>query len=63
MIRVAGNIVAPSLIGSVEFAARYAEGIATAAHESFRGAFAEAPPSEHKEFLRSMTQFMVERRR
>jgi geranylgeranyl diphosphate synthase type II len=48
--------------GSIDFAVSYAEGIATQARGVFAAAFAEAPPSEHKEFLRAMTGYMVERR-
>jgi geranylgeranyl diphosphate synthase type II len=48
---------------SLAFAARYAEGIARAARDSFTDAFDEAPPSEHKDFLRAMTRYIVDRTR
>lgn len=49
--------------GSIEFAADYGRGIASAAYESFGAAFAEAPPSPHRDFLRSMVAYMLERTR
>ena len=48
---------------SLEFAADYGAGIADAAHRSFEAAFAEAPPSQHVEFLHRMVDYMLERTR
>jgi geranylgeranyl diphosphate synthase, type II len=48
---------------SVAYATEYAAGIAGAARETFDEAFAAAKPSPHRDFLRSMIGYMVDRRR
>jgi geranylgeranyl diphosphate synthase type II len=48
--------------GSVDFAAEYASGIASAATSSFEEAFGGRPPGPAKAFLRSLIPYMLGRR-
>jgi geranylgeranyl diphosphate synthase type II len=48
--------------GSVQFAEAFRASMAAAAESEFVQAFADAPDSTHKEFLRSLVTFVVERR-
>ena len=47
--------------GSIAFAQNFAEGIKAAAIHAFEPAFAAAPPSPDRVFLRDMVDFMLER--
>ncbi len=47
--------------GSIEFARSFAEGVRAAAVDAFEPAFAAAPPSPDRAFLRSMVDFMLSR--
>jgi geranylgeranyl diphosphate synthase type II len=49
--------------GSIEFARDYAAGITAAAHEAFEIAFAAAPGSPHREFVRGLIPYMLARSR
>jgi geranylgeranyl diphosphate synthase type II len=48
--------------GSITFAAEYAQGIAGAALDAFEAAFASAPPSPDREFVRALVPYMLDRR-
>ena len=48
--------------GSIAFAEAYGRGIAAAALDAFEAAFADAPPSRHREFVRAMVPYMLARR-
>ena len=47
--------------GSLDFAFQFGQGIATAAYETFDEAFAEVPPSTHREFIRGLVPYMLAR--
>jgi geranylgeranyl diphosphate synthase type II len=47
--------------GSLEFARQYGSGIIAAACDAFAPAFAEAPPSEHLEFIRGLIPYLLAR--
>jgi geranylgeranyl diphosphate synthase type II len=49
--------------GSVPFTQAYASGIASAALDAFETAFAAARPSPHKDFVRAIVPYMLDRRR
>jgi geranylgeranyl diphosphate synthase, type II len=48
--------------GSIEFAAAYARGIAGAALDAFEAAFAPAPTGPHRDFVRALVPYMLDRR-
>lgn len=48
--------------GSIDFATEYGQGIADAARRSFSDAFGNVPPSPHRQFLRDMVDYMLDRR-
>jgi geranylgeranyl diphosphate synthase, type II len=48
--------------GSIDFAAAYAQGIASAALDAFEAAFADAEPGPDKDFIRAVVPYMVARR-
>lgn len=48
-------------VGSIEFAADFADGIRRSAYDSFDRAFVGAPDSDDKELLRSVVDFMLDR--
>ena len=48
--------------GSIEFAAAYARGIASAALDAFEEAFAAAAPGPDRDFVRALIPYMLERR-
>jgi geranylgeranyl diphosphate synthase, type II len=47
--------------GSLEFAFQFGQGVAAAAYESFHQAFAEVPPSPHRDFVEALIPYMLER--
>jgi geranylgeranyl diphosphate synthase, type II len=47
--------------GSLEFAFQFGQGVAAAAYESFAQAFAEVPPSPHRDFVEALIPYMLER--
>ena len=47
--------------GSIAFATEYGGGIAAAAYESFDTAFRSVPDSPHRDFLRGLVAYMLER--
>jgi geranylgeranyl diphosphate synthase type II len=47
--------------GSLQFAAAYAQGIASAAFDAFDSAFSEAPPGPDVEFIRALIPYMLGR--
>jgi geranylgeranyl diphosphate synthase type II len=48
-------------VGSIEFAAEFADGIRRSADDAFDRAFAGTPESDDKELLRSVVDFMLDR--
>jgi geranylgeranyl diphosphate synthase type II len=48
-------------LGAVDAARRKAEALAGAAQHEFEHAFASAPPSRHKDFLRELPTWVFER--
>jgi geranylgeranyl diphosphate synthase type II len=48
--------------GSIRFAEEFRASMTAAGESEFDQAFAEAPDSAHKEFLRSLVAYVVERR-
>jgi geranylgeranyl diphosphate synthase type II len=47
--------------GSLEFAFQFGQGVAAAAYESFHQAFADVPPSPHRDFVEALIPYMLER--
>jgi len=47
--------------GSVDFAFQFGQGIASAAYESFREAFASVPPSSARDFIEALVPYMLAR--
>jgi hypothetical protein len=46
--------------GSLEFAVQFGQGVA-AAYEAFSEAFADVPPSPHRDFVEAIVPYMLER--
>ena len=47
--------------GSLDFAFQFGQGVAAAAYESFHQAFADMPPSPHRDFVEALIPYMLER--
>jgi geranylgeranyl diphosphate synthase type II len=47
--------------GSLEFAFQFGQGVAAAAYKSFHQAFADVPPSPHRDFVEALIPYMLER--
>jgi geranylgeranyl diphosphate synthase type II len=47
--------------GSVDFAVEYGRGIGAAAYEAFDASFHRIPPSPHRDFLRGLVGYMLNR--
>jgi geranylgeranyl diphosphate synthase type II len=47
--------------GSLEFAREYGAGVTAAAAAAFDAAFAQAPPSQHLEFIRDLIPYVLAR--
>ena len=47
--------------GSLDFAFQFGQGVAAAAYEAFHQAFAEVPPSPHRDFVEALVPYMLER--
>ena len=48
--------------GSIEFTLDYAQGIASEAYEAFEAAFATTEPGPHRDFIRDLIPYMLNRR-
>jgi geranylgeranyl diphosphate synthase type II len=48
--------------GSIDFTLEYARGIASEAYDAFDAAFASAAPSAHRDFVRDLIPYMLNRR-